>query len=68
MPTTTYQIIFYDRSGARDSAQHCPDGAVAWGAFRLFSEPDSAEVYSRITLTTYDWMTGNETTLATLTF
>lgn len=34
----------------------------------LFREPDSAELYSRITLTAYDWGTGTETTLKNLTF
>ena len=34
----------------------------------LFREPDSAELYSRITLTAYDWTTGTENTLKTMVF
>lgn len=68
MPTTTYEITFYDLRGAEDSRSQHTTAGEAWDAFRLFAEPDSAEIYSRITLTAFDWNTGTEKTLATLTF
>ena len=68
MPETTYQITYYDRSGAEDSVQQYSAGECAWDAFRAFAEPDSAELYSRITLTAYDWTANTEKALATLTF
>ena len=68
MPTTTYEITFFDLNGREDSCCQHTTAEDAWEAFRLFAEPDSAELYSRITLTAYDWATDTETTLATLTF
>ena len=68
MPTTTYEMTFYDLSGREDSRAQHTNAKDAWDAFRVFAEPDSAEVYSRITLTAHNWTTGTETALATLTF
>ena len=68
LPTTTYELNFYNREGKVESVQEYTNEANARAAMDLFREPDSAELYSRITLTAYDWTTGTETTLKTLTF
>ena len=65
---TTYEIAFYDLQGQLDSAQQHTDVATAQSILRLFDEPDSAELYSRITLTAHDWSTGSETELDALSF
>ena len=36
--------------------------------FRLFDEPDSAEMYSKIELSCHDWETGMDEILETMTF
>lgn len=68
MVNTTYEIAFYDLQGQLDSAQQHTDEATAQSILRLFDEPDSAELYSRITLTAHDWSTGSETELDALSF
>ena len=40
----------------------------AWEAFRLFAEPDSAELYSEIELVGLDWATHTERRIAGMTF
>ena len=68
LPNITYEIAFYDLQGQLDSAQQHTDEATAQSILRLFDEPDSAELYSRITLTAHDWSTGAETELDALSF
>ena len=68
LPTTTYELTFYDREGEVESIRQHTNEADARDALELFREPDSAELYSRITLTSYDWGTGTEQTLKTLEF
>jgi hypothetical protein len=68
LPGTTYELTFYDREGEVDSIQEHTNESDARETMDLFREPDSAELYSRITLTAYDWTTGTETTLKTLVF
>ena len=68
LPTTTYELTFYDREGEVESIQEYTNEADAREAMDLFREPDSAELYSRIVLTAYDWGTGTEYTLKTLLF
>ena len=41
--------------------------AEAWNAFRLFAEPDSADLYSEIELIERSWEEGSERSLARLT-
>lgn len=65
---TTYEIAFYDLQGQLDSSQQHTDETTARSILRLFDEPDSAELYSRITLTAYDWSTGAEAELDALIF
>lgn len=42
--------------------------ADAWDAFRLFAEPDSSEMYTKVELVKYSFETGNETPLAQMCF
>lgn len=65
---TTYEIAFYDLQGQLDSCQQHTDETTARSILRLFDEPDSAELYSRTTLTAYDWSTGAEAELDALIF
>ena len=40
----------------------------AWEAFRLFAEPDSADMYTRIELVAFDWEETTETPIASMDF
>ena len=42
--------------------------AEAWKAFRLFAEPDSSEIYTRIELITHNWEDGTEAHIASMSF
>lgn len=68
LPEITYELRFYDQRGTLDSTQQHTDEATARSILRLFDEPDSAEVYSRITLTAHDWITGADADLDALIF
>ena len=68
LPETTYEITFFDLNGGIDSTQQYTDEAIARSVLRLFDEPDSAELYSRITLVSHDWSTGAEAELDALAF
>ena len=68
MADRTYELVFYDRDGQVDSEQDYTDRETALEAFRLFDEPDNAELYSRIALREYDWQTRTETELEALVF
>lgn len=68
LPGITYEITFYDRDGEVDSVQQHTDEALARSILQMFDEPDSAELYSRITLTAHDWSTGIDADLDALTF
>ena len=68
MAEKTFDLVFYDLAGAEDSTQTFNDLEVAKEALQLFDEPDSTEMYSRITLVEYDWKTRHETELKALTF
>ena len=68
MRDRTYELVFYGHDGRVDSEQEYTDRETALEAFRLFDEPDSAELYSRIALREYDWQTRTETELEALAF
>jgi len=68
LPETTYELTFYDRDGEEDSVQQYGDEAAATEAMGYFDEEDSAELYSRITLTAYDWKAKESRFLKELTF
>ena len=63
MPTTTYVIRFAHRvptTTAPYEEQEHTNLADAWESFRLFAEPDSAEMYSHIELVEYDYTEATE--------
>ena len=68
LPEITYEISFYDRHGVIDRVQQYTEEALARSILQMFNEPDSAELYSRITLTAHDWPSGIDTELASLIF
>lgn len=68
LPTITFEITFFDLEGNEESVQQHTNEADARAALELFNEPDSAELYSRITLSSFNWSTGTERTMKTLTF
>ncbi len=68
MPTVTYQIIFYNLDGKEDSRDEFGCAEDAWEAFRTFAEPNSTDIYSRITQTAFDWKDYHEYFIASLTF
>ena len=70
MPGTTYIIRFTHRtpsSGIPYEEQEHIDLAQAWEAFRLFAEPDSADLYAEIELVEHSWEDDAERSLARLT-
>ena len=70
MPSTTYIIRFTHRtssSGIPCEEQEHIDLAGAWEAFRLFAEPDSADLYAEIELVEHSWEDDTERSLARLT-
>ena len=68
MERYTYEITFTRLDGQPDEIQQHTREELARESFRLFDEPDSAEMYSRICLTRHDWETGADETLETLNF
>ena len=70
MPGITYTIRFHrrDRRGCIPEEQEYTVLADAWESFRLFAEPDSAEMYTRIELVSFDWETRDEYSVASMDF
>lgn len=71
MPTTTYVIRFAHRAPAHSAPyeeQEYISRADAWESFRLFAEPDSAEVYSQIELVEYSYTEDTERLIARMEF
>ena len=66
MPEKTYELTFLYKEGGMDKGQVFSDLPTALEAFRCFVEPTSAEIYSGITLTEYDWKTKKERIVAAL--
>lgn len=64
----TYEITFTRLDGQPEEVQQHTDEAFARECFRLFDEPDSAELYSRIQLSRHDWETGTDEPLDALVF
>ena len=67
MPGTTYIIRFTHRTpgaGIPYEEQEPSDLAQAWEAFRLFAEPDSANLYAAIELVEHSWEDDTERSLA----
>lgn len=70
MPGITYTIRFHrrDRRGCIPEEQEYTVLADAWESFRLFAEPDSAEMYTRIELVSFDWEAREEHPVASMDF
>ena len=68
LPEKTYFLRFAHRDGSEIEEQEYTNAGDGWQAFRLFAEPDSAEMYTRIELTEYNWKTSEDTLLAALEF
>ena len=68
MERYTYEITFTRLDDQPEEVQQYTDEGFARECFRLFDEPDSAELYSRIRLTRHDWGTGTDEKLETLEF
>ena len=71
MPTTTYIIRFahrYRPTSVPYEEQEHTTRAAAWEAYRLLTEPTSAEVYSQIELVEYDYTEATERMIARTEF
>ena len=68
MPGITYMLRFTHRDpGDIPEAIEYIALADAWEAFRLFAEPDSLEIYTRIDLIAHNWEDGTEAHIASMT-
>ena len=68
MPEQTYFLRFAHRDSSEIEEQEYTRAADGWEAFRMFAEPDSSEMYTRIELTEYNWKTQEDRPLAALEF
>ena len=68
MERYTYEITFIRLDGQPDEIQQHTSEELARECFRLFDEPDSAEMYSKIELSRHVWLFGLVVFLETLTF
>lgn len=64
MERYTYELTFT----RLDEIQQHTSEEMARECFRLFDEPDSAEMYSKIELSRHNWETGADEILETMTF
>ena len=69
MPGITYMLQFThrDRRDIPEVIEYIVL-ADAWKAFRLFAEPDSLEIYTRIELIVHNWEEGTEAHIASMSF
>lgn len=65
--TLTRSLLHGWMDSQMKSKQHTSE-ELARECFRLFDEPDSAEMYSKIELSRHDWETGADEILETMTF
>lgn len=68
MPESTFIIRFNHYLSSEIEEQEHTTAGTAWEAFRLFAEPNSFEIYSRVELVEYNWKEHQEYPLAQLTF
>lgn len=71
MPSITYFIRFILRNpkhGMPYEEQEHLHLADAFESFRLFAEPDSRWLYSRIELTEYNWEDSTDTPIVSMEF
>lgn len=63
-----YIIRFFHNDSSEIEEQGFTTAEEAWEVFRLFAEPDSADIYSRVELAEYSRVLQAERTLAALEF
>ena len=68
MPTISYRITFHRKDGNTPEEQWFNSAHSAWEAFRLFAEPDSFEIYTRVELTEVNFEEHQDYPLAALEF
>ena len=68
MKTISYRITFRHKDASAPEEQWFGDAHSAWEAFRLFAEPDSFEIYTRLDLTEVNWEEHQDYPLAALEF
>lgn len=71
MPGITYYVRFVHREAHTSTPyeeQEYTSLMDAWESFRLFAEPDSAEMYTQIELAAHNWETGEEAQVASMEF
>ena len=68
LPSKVYLLRFDHRDSFEIEEQEYTDPGDAWAAFRLFAEPDSAEIYTCVALWELDYDTSESQLLATLNF
>ena len=68
MKAISYKIEFHPQNTDLLEEQWFNSADTAWAAFRLFAEPDSLEMYSRVELTEVDFAQHRERLMAALEF
>ena len=69
MPEMTYIFSFYDRNGEKmEDEIEFTTKAQALENYRLFVDPDNAEIYTKIVMVTYNYRTHEEKTVATIQY
>lgn len=70
MPEITYILRFTHRERGHIPAEEIEYTALdaAWQAARLFAEPESSEIYTRIDLIAHNWAEGTENDIFSMTF
>ena len=70
MPGITYIIRFHRRDWRNQPLEEQEYIALAdaWESFRLFAEPDSSEMYTRIELVAHDWDARDDYPVASMDF
>ena len=68
MPAISYRITFHHKDYSTAEEQWFNDAHSAWEAFRLFAEPDSSEIYTRVELTEVNYEEQQDYPLAALEF
>lgn len=68
LPEKTYLIRLTHRDSFEIEEQEHTHEADGWEMFRMFAEPDCAEMYTRVELTEFNWKTRKETLMAAMDF
>ena len=68
MTTISFRITFHHRDAGTPEEQWFKDAHSAWEAFRLFAEPDSSDIYTRVDLSVVNWEDHQDCLLAALEF